>query len=82
MLASRPYGLPAGLSSGLGAEWFGEGLGIGERRVQPLPPPWLESLIQEVLSCPAVLGCGSIWGPPAKLATVIPGKETTASPIT
>ena len=41
---------------------LGEGLGTRARRVQPLPRPWLESLIQEAPSCPAVLGCGSIWG--------------------
>lgn len=40
---------------------LGEGLGTEERKVQPLPPPWLESLIQEAPSCPAVLGCGGIY---------------------
>lgn len=47
--------------------------------MQPLPPPRLGSLIQEALSCPAALGCGSIWGLNAKLTVVIPGKETTAT---
>ena len=58
---------------------MGEGLGTRARRVQPLPRPWLESLIQEAPSCPAVLGCGSIWGLPAKLAVVTPGNQTTAA---
>lgn len=47
--------------------------------MQPLPPAWLESLIQEAPSCPAVPGCGSIWGLSAKLTVITPWKETTAS---
>ena len=58
---------------------LGEGLGTRARRVQPLPRPRLESLIQEAPSCPAVLGCGGIWGLPAKLAVVTPGNQTTAA---
>ena len=58
---------------------MGEGLGTRARRVQPLPRPRLESLIQEAPSCPAVLGCGGIWGLPAKLAIVTPGNQTTAA---
>lgn len=41
-------------------------------------PPRLESLIWEAVSCPALLGCGGIWGLPVKLARFIPGRETTA----
>lgn len=56
----------------------GEALGTEERRVQPLPPAWLESLIQEAPSCPAVFGCGGVWGPlPSRLQSHL--GETTAA---
>ncbi|KAL0605034.1 Terminal nucleotidyltransferase 5B [Plecturocebus cupreus] len=58
------------LSSSLEQSGGGEGLGMGERRVQPLPPPWLESLIQEAPSCPAVLGHWDQPGQPGKIPSL------------
>ena len=79
LLADSTYGLTAGLSSSLGAEWFGRG-------------PWHESkegaatalsMAGKSDSGGSKLPCSPwVWqylGLPAKLAAVTPGNQTTAA---